>query len=174
MVCSPFFERPARNAPPSEETGEPVFRAYNYIANLEQTMCAPFGMALLRNWNTVIQNYNNVRVVYELLRASVHVTTLRARQGPLDVRRCDGLFSADVLHVCIRARSIYDIRYQKDAPLGGKTLTDNIHPSAITQYTNACIMYAVLTGKTPVGLTNNGGLNQLNHTVLQVKMPPLF
>ena len=106
VVWSPrFLKRPAKNSPPSEGTGEPVFRAYNYIANLEQTMCAPFGMALLRNWNTVIPNYNNVRIVYEFTARIGPPPCVRAR-GPLDARWCDGLFSADVLRVCIRARNM--------------------------------------------------------------------
>ena len=124
------------------------------------------------------QSYQ-ITTTYELctslLRASVHHPV--CARGALSMH--DGATGCLALTYCafVSAHVLtfnYDIRYQKGAPLGGKTFTDDIHPSAITQYTNACIMYAVLTGKTPVGLTNNGGLNQLNHTVLQVKRPSLF
>ena len=29
---------------------------------------------------------------------------------------------------------------------------DSVHPTALTQYTNACVFYAVLTNRSPVGL----------------------
>jgi hypothetical protein len=47
---------------------------------------------------------------------------------------------------------------------------DVIHPSLLTQYTNACVMYATLTNQTPVGLGDAGtGLGSTyNITQLQV------
>ena len=43
--------------------------------------------------------------------------------------------------------------------------TDAVHPSALTQYTNACIMYSMITGKSPIGLPDSG--SGVNHTMLQ-------
>lgn len=53
---------------------------------------------------------------------------------------------------------------------GDAVYTDDIHPSKVSQYTNACVFYATLTNMTPVGLNDAGtGLAaSYNLTVLQL------
>jgi hypothetical protein len=44
--------------------------------------------------------------------------------------------------------------------------TDDIHPSDLTQYTNACLLYAIITGRSPIGL-DDAGSGVTNVTMLQ-------
>lgn len=52
---------------------------------------------------------------------------------------------------------------------GNSTYTDDVHPSLMTQYTNACVMYATLTDSSPVGLNDadTGVGSSFNLTLLQ-------
>merc|ERR1711990_638302 len=58
---------------------------------------------------------------------------------------------------------------QDGTPIGDCVFSgcsDAVHPSAITQYTSACMMYSMITGKSPIGLPDSGS-GFWNHTMLQ-------
>jgi hypothetical protein len=49
----------------NEQTQEEVTRPFNYISNFERVMCAPFGLAFLKN----VQNENIGNAVFTVRRA---------------------------------------------------------------------------------------------------------